>query len=563
MKRCPKCRRDYYDDSLLYCLEDGAALVSGVPDDPVTAILSGDRTSGEAATRTFDADPTTGTSAEGRRSRITSTRNSVIVGVVGIALVTALGVGGYLYYGRGSGKQIDSIAVMPFINESGNADLDYLSDGMTDTLISSLSKLPNLSVKARSSVFRYKGQERDAPTIGRELNVQAVLNGRVVQRGEQLTLNLELVDVRTENLIWSEKYDRLASDLVSLQNEVAYDVSRKLRARLSGTDEEKLGKTYTADPEAYEAYLKGRFYWNKRTKDGIGKSIEFFQQAVDKDPNYALGYVGLADSYAVLENYTGHGSSEALTKAKSAANRALQIDDSLAEAHASLGNIDQRLWLWDESDREFRRSIELDPKYATARHWYSLSLKVKRQFDDALREIRVAQELDPLSSVIGHNVGVAYFLKGDFGSAEQQFRKVIELDPAFPLAHQYLGWTHIKQGRIEEGTAEIEKAVQLSRNSSRAEAELGYCYAIGGRRNDALQMLGELELKYKAKEATAVSMSVIYAGLGDKDQAFAWLEKAFEERNGELSDITWRPVFDTLRDDRRYTDLVRRMKLDI
>jgi Flp pilus assembly protein TadD len=205
----------------------------------------------------------------------------------------------------------------------------------------------------------------------------------------------------------------------------------------------------------------------------------------------------------------------------------------------------------------------LDPKYPTARHWYSLSLKVKRQFDDSLREIKVAQELDPLSSVIGHNVGVAYFLKGDFGSAEQQFRKVIELDPAFPLAHQYLGWTHIKQGRIEEGTAEIQKAVQLSGNSSRPQAELGYCYAIGGRRNDALQVISELELKYKAKEATAVSMSVIYAGLGDKDQAFAWLEKAFEERNGELSDITWRPVFDTLRDDPRYTDLVRRMKLDI
>ena len=563
MKRCPECRRDYYDDSLLYCLEDGAALVAGVPDEPVTAILSDGRTSSEAATRTFDDDPTTGTSAEGRTSRTASTRNSVIAGVVGVVLITALGLGGYLYYGRGSSKQIDSIAVMPFVNESGNPDLDYLSDGMTDTLISRLSKLPNLSVKARSSVFRYKGHEMSAPTIGRELNVQAVLNGRVVQHGEQLTLTLELVDVRTENLIWSEKYDRRASDLVSLQNEVAHDVSSKLQTRLSGTDKEKLGKTYTTDPEAYEAYLKGRFYWNKRTKDGIGKSIEFFQQAVDKDPNYALGYVGLADSYAVLQIYTGHGSSESLTKAKSAADHALQIDDSLAEAHASLGNIDQQLWLWDEADREFRRSIELDPKYPTARHWYSISLKVKRRFDDSLREIKVAQELDPLSSLMGHNVGVAYLLKGDFASAEQQFRKVNELDPAFPLAHQYLGWTHIKQGRIEEGTAEIQKAVQLSGNSSRAEAELGYCYAIGGRRNDALQMISKLDAKYKAKEATAVSMSIIYAGLGDKDQAFAWLEKAFEDRNGELSDITWRPVFDTLRDDRRYIDLVRRMKLDI
>ena len=558
MKRCSECGREY-DNTMSFCLDDGAELLYGPASagEPATAVV-GART--EMPTQIFSGGERT---SDSTMPSVASKPNALVIAVVGIILVVSLGIGGYLYYGRGSSKQIDSIAVMPFVNESGNADLDYLSDGMTDTLISSLSKLPNLSVKARSSVFRYKGQERNPPTIGRELNVQAVLNGRVLQRGEQLTLNLELVDVRTENLIWSEKYDRRASDLVSLQNEVAYDVSRKLRARLSGTDEEKLGKTYTGDPEAYEAYLKGRFYWNKRTKDGIGKSIEFFQQAVDKDPNYALGYVGLADSYAVLENYTGHGSSEALTKAKSAANRALQIDDSLAEAHASLGNIDQRLWLWDESDREFKRSIELDPKYPTARHWYSLSLKVKRQFDDSLREIKVAQELDPLSSVMGHNVGVAYFLKGDFGSAEQQFRKVIELDPAFPLAHQYLGWTHIKQGRIEEGTAEIQKAVKLSGNSSRAEAELGYCYAIGGRRNDALQVISELELKYKVKEATAVSMSVIYAGLGDEDQAFAWLEKAFEERNGELSDITWRPVFDTLRDDRRYTDLVRRMKLDI
>ena len=301
MKRCPECRRDYYDDTLGYCLADGTELVYGLSDDSATAVFGvppsdGHSRDNDATKILWAEDATIGPPDGGSRNGFD--KRLLLAPLMLVVIV----LGGYLYYGRGSGKQIDSIAVMPFVNESGNADLDYLSDGMTDTLISSLSKLQNLSVKARSSVFRYKGQERDASTIGRELNVQAVLNGRVVQRGDQLTLSLELVDVRTENLIWSEKYDRRASDLVSLQNEVAYDVSSKLRARLSGTDEEKLGKAYTGDPEAYEAYLKGRFYWNKRTKDGIGKSIEFFQQAVDKDPNYALGYVGLADSYAVLEN---------------------------------------------------------------------------------------------------------------------------------------------------------------------------------------------------------------------------------------------------------------------
>src|SRR4030095_10649561 len=379
MKTCPKCRREY-DMSMSFCLDDGAELLYGptsaTDSEPATAILSVDRISSEQATRTFDNDPVTAGPATGQAARTASTRNSVIAGVVGVVLVTALGLGGYLYYGRGSGKQIDSIAVMPFVNESGNADLEYLSDGMTETLINALMQLPNLNVQARSSVFRYKGRDMDAHAIGRELNVQAILNGRVIQRGDGLTLYLELVDAVTGNRIWGDQYDRKQSDLVSLQREVARDVASKLQAKLTSADQQKLAKNYTSNPEAYQLYLRGNSYFEKRGQKNIEIAIGYYQLAIENDPNYALAYAGLANAYAQPTQQP-----QGMPKALEAASRALSLDNDLAEAHTVYARL---LAIHDYdfagAEREYLRAIELNPNYADAHSRYGLLLSSLGKF---------------------------------------------------------------------------------------------------------------------------------------------------------------------------------------
>src|SRR5687767_11777180 len=328
MKRCPECRRDYYDETLLYCLDDGTQLLDGPAsvDEPATAVYANPHDTEAERTRTFEdastaaIQPTTGK------------RKFLIAGAVGVLVLTALGIGAYWYYGR-SESQISSIAVMPFVNASGNTDIEYLSDGMTESLMNSLSQLPNLSVKARSSVFRYKGKEIDPLAVGNELGVQAVLNGRVVQRGEQLTLSIDLVDARTGDQIWGEHYNRKLGELAVLQSEIARAVSQKLRQRLTGAQEQSLTKNQTQNTEAYQLYLQGRYHWNKRTDAATNKAIEYFQQAIEKDPSYALAYVGLADSYIVGDM----GLHERTPKIVAAAEKALELDPVLGEAHAALG----------------------------------------------------------------------------------------------------------------------------------------------------------------------------------------------------------------------------------
>ena len=344
-------------------------------------------------------------------------------------LTLLLAVGGFFGYKYLSPpKQIESIAVMPFVNESGNADVEYLSDGMTETLIKSLSNLPNLNVKPRSSVFRYKGKDTDLKTIGKELNVEAILNGRVIQRGEQLTLSLELIDVQNDKVLWTESYGRKQSDLVSLQSEIAKDVSTKLKLKLSGADEAKVTKTSTTNPEAYQAYLKGRYYWNRRTAENIRKAIEQFRAATDRDPNYALAFVGLADCYLVLTQYAGAPISEVIPQAKAFAERAIAIDDQLGEPHASLGNVNRQSWQWVEAEREYKRAIELNPNYATAYHWYSNLLEELGRYDEAALIIRRAHDINPLSSVIGVNISLIYQIQNDHKASIENSLKVIELD---------------------------------------------------------------------------------------------------------------------------------------
>ncbi|MGB7202692.1 MAG: protein kinase [Pyrinomonadaceae bacterium] len=453
------------------------------------------------------------------------------------------------------------IAVMPFVNESGNADVEYLSDGITETLIRSLSQLPNLNVKAQSSVFRYKGKTADAQTIGKELNVQAILNGRVVQHSDQLTLTLELVDARSENVIWSEQYDREQTDLISLQSEIALDVSQKLKIKLSGADEAKVTKKSTENAEAYKHYLQGRFHWNKRTAENMRKAIGQFKAAVEKDPNYALAYIGLADCYAISQEYLRTPSSEALPQAKAYANRALEIDDSLGEAHTTLGLINRSLWNWAEAEKEFKRAIELNPNYPTAHHWYCRFLRAMGRTDEALAEIKLANELDPLSPVILGNLVHVYLELGEVDAAFEQCRKAIELHPNSPGLHNSLSYVYLKQGRTAEALAEAQKAVELSNRANGHLSLLGNVYAKSGNRNEALAIVKELEENYLKRQADGIDIAGIYAGLGNKDQAFEWIEKQFQNHSSELMAVKTEPVFEPLRSDPRYRDLLRQMNL--
>jgi TolB-like protein/Flp pilus assembly protein TadD len=572
MKRCPECRRDYTDDTLSFCLEDGSELVYGVSaerladDDPATAILHTTGAVSESPTRaqihmtgqtafvsTDDALPSV--------SHAGSRKHLIIAGALGLLFLVFLGAGGYWLYGRGASSQLESIAVMPFVNESGTADVEYLADGMTETLIKSLSGLSNLDVKPRSAVFHYKGKDTDLQTIAKELNVQAILNGRVVQRGDQIALSLELVDVQKNRVIWTEQYQRKQSELVSLQSEIAKDVSTKLAPKLSGAEETRVSKSATADPEAYQAYLKGRYYWNRRTAENLRKAIEQFKTATDRDPNYALAFAGLGDCYAVLAEYSGLPSSETAPQAKAYAERAIAIDGQLAEPHATLGNVHAQLWEWEEAEREYKRSIEINPNYPTVYHWYSISLKDAGRNDEAAGMIKKARELDPLSSVIGVNLVELYQLQGNHDAGIQTCLKILELDPNYPGAYEDLAISYASVGRHNESVAAGEKAAELSKRAGVTLGNLGYAYASAGKRNEALAVIKELEDKYARNEAIGVDIAGVYAGLGEKDEAFKWLEKDFQSRNGKLASTRWYVTFAGLWSDPRFASMLKRMGL--
>jgi tetratricopeptide (TPR) repeat protein len=381
----------------------------------------------------------------------------------------------------------------------------------------------------------------------------------VRQVGDRLNVQVDLVDATTGAQLWGEEYERKLSDVLSVKQTIAREVTEKLRLRLTGEQQQRLVKHDTTNPEAYQFYLRGRYYWEKRTAENLKKGIDQFQQAADKDPNYALAYVGLADCYLLLEDYVGTPASETYPKAKAFAQRALQFDSSLAEAHTSLAYVYSNLWQWEQAEEEFKRAIKLNPNYPTAHHWHYLYLLDLGRIDEAMAEIKRAHELDPLSLVIGTTLTYAYFVEGDVNSSIAQGKRVIDLDPNFPRAHEYLGLAYLKQRRHSEGIAELEKAVELSGREPLR--DLGYGYAISGGRAEALAVLRELEGKYEKHEAIGQDLAAVYAGLGEKDQAFAWLEKDFQARSGLLARIRWIPPFESLRSDPRYADLVRRMGL--
>jgi adenylate cyclase len=570
VKRCPQCNRVESDDSLVFCRTDGAALISDslpLPGEAGTARFGSAATEiatnilphATAANVSRSTGPTTvlpaPTTTTGTHEVIKSKRSWILIALV--LLVAAAIPLGYFFSTSKTQSAIQSIAVMPFVNESRNADVDYLSDGMTETLISSLSQLTNLSVKARSSVFRYKGKETSPQTIGKELNVQAVLNGRFAQRGDQLTLTLELVDAQTENVIWSEQYNRLQADLVKLQTEIARDVSSKLRTKLSGTDEQKLAKTYTTNSEAYKLYLQGRFYWNKREEKDFRKAVEYYHQAIALDRNYALAYAGQADTYALLSTFGFMPPTEGIPKAREFARQALALDESMAEPHTTLAYMSISYdYDFAGAEREFKRAIELNPNYATAHQWYGELLTYAGRFDEAAAEFRRGLEIEPLSIPINWDYGRFLYHARRFDESVAQHKKTIELDPSFARAHRTLAEVYRMKGDYANAVQERARFFDLI-GQPQSGALVRDSFSKGG-------WVGYLRLVTAEDSALKEGnnnwvMAKAYVDLAQKDKAIAELNKAYENRLSSLCWLRVEPQMDPLRSDPRYQELLRKV----
>lgn len=570
MKRCPECRRDYYDDTLVFCLDDGAVLLEGpatdesktvlfganFTDEPQTAILTNSPSEAPTKHKIGDIEKTAVLPTSKAEKAIDNASQSPKKIWLVAALAAVLAIGGFFGYKYLTPtKQISSIAVLPFTNESGNADVEYLSDGMTETLIGSLSQLPNLNVKARSSVFRYKGKETDAQTVGKELNVQAILNGRVVQRGNDLDLYVELVDAQTENVLWKENYNKPMANLISLQSEIARDVSQKLKTKLSGADEQKLAKKYTENAEAFQLYLRGRFYWNKRTPQDLQKAIEYFKQAIAVDPNYALGYAGLADAYAQRSNYRAAPPREAMPKAKDAALKALSLDNNLAEAHSALGLVMQIYdYNFAGAEREQRRAIELNPNYATAHHFYGIQVSYLGRHEESLAHLERALEIDPFSLTITRAFGERLIFARRYDDAITQLKKTLELDADFELAHFSLAIAYQMKGSHAEAVEEYAK-YQEQIGEPQTAAIMRESYSKSGWQG-FLRMITEKRVRFNSP---LDNLATFYAALGEKDKAFAELNRSYENRENVMSHLKIDPRLDPLRDDPRFQELLRKV----
>ena len=445
---------------------------------------------------------------------------------------------------------------MPFVNETGDPQVEYLSDGMTDTLISSLSELPNIRVKARTSVFRYKGKEIDPKLVGKELGVQAIVIGRVAQRDGRTNVLLEVVDTESEDVIFSTKYDKPQSALVTLQGDIARDVSRKLKSKLSGAEEAKVTKTHTADPEALQLYLQGQFYWHKGGRNNVLRATDYFNKAIEKDPNYALAYAGLASNYSSYELYNIAPPADYRPKAKAAAMRALELDDSLAGAHVALGKSGA-----DNAEQEFRRAIELNPNYAEAHDALCVSLTYQKRFDDAIAECKKAQDLDPSSSIVTTDLGVAYAFARRPDEAIEMFRRAHEMDPSLFVPLGYLGFAQTLKGQYTEAIATFRKAIEVSDGSPNAKSHLAYALARAGQRDEALKLVDELKRQAAHEHIRSFHFAVPYIGLGNKDEAFFWLGKGVDEQSIGFAELDVHPWFDDLRSDPRFKALLIRTNL--
>jgi TolB-like protein/Tfp pilus assembly protein PilF len=454
---------------------------------------------------------------------------------------------------------ITTLAVLPLLNISADPNLEYLSDGITESIINSLSKLPQLKVLARSTMFRFKLTELDPLEVGRQLEAHAVLAGRVLKITEELIIKLELINVKEGSQVWGEQYKRKSADIFELQEEISQEVSEKLKLRLTGEQKRQLVKRYTEDIEAYHLYLKGRYCWNKRTGEALKLAIKFFAQAIAKDPEYALAYAGLGDSYAILPFYSNIPPGPAFVEAKKATDRALELDDALAEAHAALAYIKEYYeWDWSGAGEEYRKAIELNPSYATARQWYGMYFMKLGQFERARRELKQALRFDPHSLIIHADLGLPFLFQGQYAEAVEQFRKTLVMAPDFLWARFFLGWAYERSGQYPEAIAEFQRA-KLIDDRPEVSAMIAQTYAVSGKRDEATDILKALLEQAKHHYISSYYLALIYAGLGDKVRAFEWLEKAYSDRNEWLVWLKVDPRFNNLWADPRFAELLKRI----
>jgi serine/threonine protein kinase/Tfp pilus assembly protein PilF len=465
--------------------------------------------------------------------------------------VMTLAIAALVYLSRAT-DVVDSVAVLPFANVSTDPNAQDLSDNITQSIFNSLAQVPNLKVKSRSSVLRFKGQEPEA--IGRELKAHSVLSGEVSQRGERLTINLELIDVLHGDILWREQYKLKLTEAFSVQEEVAREISEKLRLKLSGAEKKRL--------EAYQICLRGRSYWNKRTKEDLQQAIKYFQQAADSDPKYAPAYAGLADCYNMLVAYNAVPPKIAFPEAKVAAEKAIALDGTLAEAHTSLAYAKWRYdWDWAGAESEFKQALDLDPGYASARQFYAVFLASLGHTAEAVDAARHTQKLDPLSLIVNADLALVYYLARQYDLAIEQCRHTLELDPNFFPAHRYLGLAYEQKGMFEEAITELDQAARLSGGSAQMKATLAHGYAAAGSRNEALKILNGLEETAKQAYVSPYDIATVYNALGDPNQAFRWLDRALEERSGWLVYLKVNPILDNLHSDPRFKELLQRIGL--
>jgi serine/threonine protein kinase/Tfp pilus assembly protein PilF len=496
----------------------------------------------------------------------------VAIAVAAILVLSAVGI--FVYRGQTSQKEISSIAVLPFVNASNDPNSEYLSDGLTEGLINSLSQIPNLAVMSRSSVFRYKGKDVDPQVVAKDLKIEGVVTGRIVQHGDQLIISAELIDARTNHNLWGEQYDRKLSDVLATQDDITRAISSRLRERLSndasagtttaggtGGKAKPAVKGGTSDPEAYQLYLKGRFYWEKRTPESLDKSRDYFTQAIEKDPNYALAYLGLADYYDVVSDYAPVPSSEMAPKARAAARKALTIDDSLAEAHAVLADSYATNWEWTSAEQEFKRALELNPNSANTHKLYWLYLSSQGRHQEALAEIRTAVRLEPLNLKYNDNLGQEYTTGREYDLGVEQFKKVIEMDPSFASVHSDLAGAYLEMGKYDLWLQESQTGLNLA-HQPEYEAifkDVAKIYARSGIQPALREWAAQMVALSKRRYEDPAFIAFIYAKAGDKEQAFIWMEKGLKEKSDAIQYLKTNPMADSLRSDPRYADMLKRM----
>ncbi|PYS99689.1 MAG: hypothetical protein DMF63_10210 [Acidobacteria bacterium] len=592
MKRCPECGRDYNDDSLRFCLDDGAELLFGpAAGEPATAILDSFRvlpsggSSPDASTLAFhhttasEAEPPTTIENRTERQSLSAHRaaqpheaesekaKNMSAGMMaGIVLGVVALVGGYFGYGylksSGGSGRLDSIAVLPFENRSGNTDTDYLSDGLTDSLIFRFSQLPNLKVSPTSSVMRYKGRAEDVAQIAKDLDVDAVLSGRLTQIGDSLDISVQLIDARSGKLVWAEQYDRKMADLMATQREIATTLTQKMQLKLAG-NEQGITKKYTTSNEAYQLYLRGRYHWSRRVKDDLLKAIDSYDKAIEIDPNFALAYAGKAEAYNSMGKDPDAAPKECIPAAKAAATRALEIDPTLPQAHSALADaLAIYDWNWAESESHFKKAFELDPNISYIHLVYAGSyLPARQRTAESVKEAERALELEPLS-LINNSVAVGTYVKDrQYPKALDQARKAFELDPNFPLARYWLGMALVANGKYDEAITISQQAPADSPSAWMSLVSLAHAYAKTGNRPEAEKQIAKMEALRSTRYVRTYYLASIHATLGDKDKAFAELEKSFEDHDCFLNQIAADPFMDPLRGDPRFKDLMRRMNL--